>query len=207
MSSLKNKNILIVDDQPNNLRVLFTYLQARSMKVLIADSGKRAIDQIERQPPDIILMDVMMPGMDGFETCRRIKRNKRLSDIPVIFMTALTDMKDKLTAFSAGGVDYVTKPFQQEEVLARITAHLTIRDLQQQLISKNKRLEKMLQEVKTLRGILPICSKCKMVRDDKGYWQQVELYVAEHTEAEFSHSYCPSCLKKEMKGIDSLIQS
>jgi len=207
MSSLKNKNILIVDDQPNNLRVLFTYLQARSMKVLIADSGKRAIDQIERQPPDIILMDVMMPGMDGFETCRRIKRNKRLSDIPVIFMTALTDMKDKLTAFSAGGVDYVTKPFQQEEVLARITAHLTIRDLQQQLISKNKRLEKMLQEVKTLRGILPICSKCKMVRDDKGYWQQVELYVAEHTEAEFSHSYCPSCRKKEMKGIDSLIQS
>jgi len=205
MFNPRNKSVLVVDDQPNNLRVLFTYLQSRGLKVLIADSGKRAIEQTERQPPDIILMDVMMPGMDGFETCRRLKRNKDLAAIPVIFMTALTEMKDKLSAFSAGGVDYVTKPFQQEEVLARITAHLTIRDLQQQLVSKNKRLERMLGEVKTLRGILPICSKCKMVRDDKGYWKQVELYVAEHTEAEFSHSYCPRCLDKELKSIDSIV--
>lgn len=119
-------------------------------------------------------------------------------------MTALTEMKDKLTAFSAGGVDYVTKPFQQEEVLARITAHLTIQDLQKELLQKNNRLEKILAEVKTLRGILPICSKCKMIRDDKGYWKQVEMYVAEHTDAKFSHSYCPACLKEELKSIDSL---
>jgi DNA-binding response OmpR family regulator len=205
MFSVRNRNVMIVDDQPNNLRVLFTYLQGRGMKVLIADSGKRAIEQAERQPPDIILMDVMMPGMDGFATCRQLKRHRDLSTIPVIFMTALTEMKDKLTAFSAGGVDYVTKPFQQEEVLARLTAHLTIQDLQKQLQSKNKRLEKMLAEVKTLRGILPICSKCKMVRDDKGYWKQVEMYVAEHTEAQFSHSYRPSCLDKELSSIDSIL--
>lgn len=203
MFSLKDKNILIVDDQPNNLRVLFTFLQAKGMKVFIADSGKRAIEQIKRQPPDLILMDVMMPGMDGFETCKKIKEDTSLADIPVIFMTALNEMKDMLTAFAAGGVDYVTKPFQQEEVLARISTHLTISDLQHQLIQKNKHLEGMLLEVKTLQGILPICSRCKMIRDDKGYWKQVELYVAEHSNAKFSHSYCPSCLEKELKALDS----
>ncbi len=203
MLNLEDKTVLIVDDQPNNLRVLFTYLRAKSMKVLLADSGRRAIEQLERQAPDIILMDVMMPGIDGFETCRRIKEDSRLAPIPVIFMSALTEMKDKLSAFSAGGVDYVTKPFQQEEVLARLSAHLTISELQLELEDKNRHLAKMLTEVKTLRGILPICSRCKMIRDDKGYWKQVELYVTEHTEVEFSHSCCPTCLQKELQDIDS----
>lgn len=203
MLNLEDKTVLIVDDQPNNLRVLFAYLRAKSMKVLLADSGKRAIEQLERQAPDIILMDVMMPGIDGFETCRRIKKDRHLAPIPVIFMTALTEMKDKLSAFSAGGVDYVTKPFQQEEILARLSAHLTISELQLELEGKNRHLAKMLTEVKTLRGILPICSRCKMIRDDKGYWKQVDLYVTEHTEVEFSHSCCPTCLQKELQDIDS----
>lgn len=205
MSSLEDRNILIVDDQPNNLRVLFASLQAQKMNVFIADNGKQAIEQIERLQPDIILMDVMMPGMDGFETCQKIKSDTRFCHIPIIFMTALTDTRDKLSAFSAGGVDYISKPFQQEEVLARIDTHLTISDLRQQLITKNQNLEKMLQEVKTLRGILPICSRCRMVRDDKGYWKQVELYITEHSEVEFSHSYCPQCLNKEMDKIDNLL--
>lgn len=205
MIHLKDRNILIVDDQPNNLRVLFTSLQAHDMKVLIADNGKRALEQIERLLPDIILMDVMMPGMDGFECCRRIKTDDRFDAIPIIFMTALTETRDKLSAFSAGGVDYISKPFQQEEVLARIRTHLTISDLRRELTDKNRNLKKMLQEVKTLRGILPICSKCKMVRDDKGYWKQVEQYISEQSEVEFSHSYCPECLKKEISEIDSLL--
>ncbi len=205
MVHLKDRNILIVDDQPNNLRVLFASLQAHDMKVFIADNGKRALEQIERQQPDIILMDVMMPGMDGFECCRRIMAEDRFEAIPIIFMTALAETRDKLSAFSAGGVDYIIKPFQQEEVLARIRTHLTISDLRRALTNKNRHLKKMLQEVKTLQGILPICSKCKMVRDDKGYWKQVELYISEHSNVEFSHSYCPGCLKKEMDEIDSLL--
>ncbi|MCW5207336.1 response regulator, partial [Desulfobulbus sp. US2] len=134
-------------------------------------------------------------GMNGFEICRRIKADKKLAALPIIFMTALDSVGDKVTGFSVGAVDYITKPFQQVEVLARINTHITLR-------KRERELEAALDEIKTLNGILPICSYCKQIRNDEGYWQQVEEYISEHSQAMFSHGVCPICYKKEMERLE-----
>jgi two-component system sensor histidine kinase/response regulator len=145
--------ILIVDDNPTNLGVFFEYLEESGFEVSVARSGEGAIRQLAHFHPDLILLDVMMPGMDGFETCRRLKKDEAIQDIPVIFMTALSDSVDKVKGFLAGGADYITKPFHYEEVLVRVTAHLTIRKLQYQLKEQNALLEEknaMIEEQKVL---------------------------------------------------------
>ncbi|WP_417909710.1 response regulator [Candidatus Electronema sp. PJ] len=190
MHSIKD-SILVVDDQPANLKVLLSFLQAHNFQIYIADSGTRALNILSKVCPDLILLDVMMPDIDGFETCRRIKGDQRLVGVPVVFMTALDSVEDKVAGFAAGGVDYITKPFQQVEVLARIKTHIMLRKREQEL-------EQALTEIKTLTGILPICSYCKQIRNDKGYWQQVEDYISQHSAALFSHGLCPDCYKKEM---------
>lgn len=139
---INKATILIVDDNTTNLNVLLDYLHDHAYKVLIAPNGEQALQQITHIRPDIILLDIMMPGIDGFETCRRLKVHKTTKDIPVIFMTALSDTVDKVTGFNVGGVDYITKPFQHEEVLARINTHLTIQQLQQELKQQNETLER-----------------------------------------------------------------
>lgn len=137
---LQKCNILIIDDNPTNLSILFEYLTNYGFKVFVALDGETAIRQIEYTQPDLILLDVMMPGIDGFETCRRLKSLPMIQDIPVIFLTALADTIDKITGFKIGAVDYITKPIQHEEVLSRIQTHLTIRNLQKKLQEKNKEL-------------------------------------------------------------------
>ena len=141
MNKPEQNTILIVDDMPNNLGALLDYLTDFGFEVLVAEDGESAIEQVEYALPDLILLDVLMPGIDGFETCSRLKSNQTTKDIPVIFMTALSDAEDKVKGFSVGGVDYVTKPIQQAEVLARVTTHLSIRNLQQQLQQQNSRLQ------------------------------------------------------------------
>ncbi len=134
--------ILIVDDTPANLSVLVDTLSETGYKLMVAEDGEDAIAQTARAQPDLVLLDVMMPGVDGFETCRRLKAQPGTRDIPVIFMTALADTAEKVRGFSAGAVDYITKPIQHEEALARISTHLTIRrlrhELQQQLALKER---------------------------------------------------------------------
>ncbi len=127
------ETILIVDDTPANLSVLAECLSGAGYTLLVAEDGEDALVLTERTTPDLILLDVMMPGIDGFATCRRLKERAATRDVPVIFMTALTDTAEKLKAFEAGAVDYVTKPIQHEEALARIHTHLTLRRLQRQL--------------------------------------------------------------------------
>jgi len=127
------ETILIVDDDPSNLEVIHTLLSGSGYRPLVAESGEGALAQAEIEPPDLVLLDIMMPGLSGIETCREFKKRPALSDIPVIFITALTDMESKLRGFSAGGVDYITKPIQHEEVLARIRTHLTIQRQQREL--------------------------------------------------------------------------
>ncbi|WP_332367641.1 response regulator [Spirosoma telluris] len=140
------RTILIVDDMPNNISVLFETLTRFNYKVLVARDGKSAIGQAQLAQPDLILLDVMMPGMDGFETCRRLKQLESTQTIPVIFMTALSETIDKVNGFNMGAVDYITKPFQLQEVLARIHTHLTLRQLQRELEEANALLEKRVAE-------------------------------------------------------------
>lgn len=125
--------ILIVDDVPANVSVLLEFLTEAGFKVLVAKDGKAALKKTEQALPDLVLLDIMMPGMGGFEVCNILKSEEKTRDIPIIFMTALADTVDKVKGFSLGAVDYITKPFQQEEVLARVTSHLNVRKLQKQL--------------------------------------------------------------------------
>lgn len=140
--------IFIVDDTPVNLKVLFEYLKEAGFDVLIATQAEDALEAINQTLPDLILLDILMPDMDGFEACRHLKANEATQDIPVIFMTALTDMVDEVKGLELGAVDYITKPFQVETVLARIKMHLTLRDMQKELQEKNTRLQQEITEHK-----------------------------------------------------------
>ncbi len=131
--SKTQKKILIVDDNPINLRVLADYLEAYEYKALVARDGRNGIEKARYAQPDLILLDVMMPDIDGFETCRLLKADEATAAIPVIFMTALSETENKVQGFEVGAVDYVTKPLQQREVLARIRTHLRLRDLTENL--------------------------------------------------------------------------
>jgi diguanylate cyclase (GGDEF)-like protein/PAS domain S-box-containing protein len=137
---IDTRTILIVDDVPANLAVAVDYLEANQFRVVVAQDGEEGIERAQLVQPDLILLDVMMPGIDGFETCRRLKMDAGTRDIPVIFMTALADTGDKITGFAAGAVDYISKPFQVEELLVRIKTHLTLRSAQQQLETRNLQL-------------------------------------------------------------------
>ncbi|HSH04669.1 MAG TPA: adenylate/guanylate cyclase domain-containing protein [Anaerolineae bacterium] len=132
--------VLVVDDNVTNLKVITQYLYEEGYEVMIARDGHDAIDKAQRGHPDLILLDVMMPKMDGFTTCQHLKDNPETNDIPIIFMTALSEVSNKLTGFEVGGVDYITKPFQAQEVLARVRTHLVMRHYQQQLATQNQQL-------------------------------------------------------------------
>jgi two-component system, cell cycle sensor histidine kinase and response regulator CckA len=142
----KSSVILIVDDTPINLEMLFDFLGQAGFTVLIAEDGESAIARAEYAPPDLILLDILMPGMDGFETCRLLKNSELTKDIPVIFMTALSETLDKVKGFELGAVDYLTKPLQHQEVLARIELHLKLRTLTKTLQEQNLRLESEIAE-------------------------------------------------------------
>ncbi len=196
-------NILVVDDTKENLRILVDALGEEGYQVRPALSGRIALEAARKEAPDLILLDILMPGMDGYQVCEALKADPRLSDVPVIFISALDETADKMKGFGAGGVDYISKPFQMEEVLARVKTHLTLRTLQKDLEEKNTRLQglnkdlqRALDEIKTLQGILPICANCKKIRDENNTWKLLEEYICEHSEAEFSHGICPDCAKK-----------
>ena len=137
----EKETILIVDDNPFNVELLATYLQNVGYHVVIAEDGAQAFDRAKVTNPDLILLDVMMPGIDGYETCRRLKQNETSRDIPVIFMTVLDETEDKVKGFEAGAVDYITKPFEYAEILARINIHLSIRRLHRTLQEQNTQLQ------------------------------------------------------------------
>jgi DNA-binding NtrC family response regulator len=140
-----SEKVLIVDDEPLNLDVLARKLAFTGYEILSATSGEEAIDKAMSEAPQIILLDIMMPVMDGYETCQKLKSLNQTKEIPIIFMTALTDTDDKIRAFEVGGTDYITKPFHSGEVLARVTTHIANRRLQQQLQTQNKQLRKEIE--------------------------------------------------------------
>ncbi|WP_198264293.1 response regulator [sulfur-oxidizing endosymbiont of Gigantopelta aegis] len=133
--------LLLVDDNPTNLQVLYQTLEGHGYKLLLAKNGEDALNIVHKVHPELILLDIMMPGMDGYEVCLKIKSNPELADIAIIFLSALDDVKDKVKGFDCGAVDYVAKPFQSEEVIARVETHIKIRQLETILAQKNKRLE------------------------------------------------------------------
>ena len=144
--------ILIIDDEPANLAVIYKYLSDQGFQVMVAQTGKTGLELARQEQPDLILLDVMLPGIDGFEACRRLKADDRTREIPVLFMTVLTRVEDKIKGFEAGGLDYITKPFQESEVLARVATHLKLRELTVRLEQKvSERTEKLVAANQHLR--------------------------------------------------------
>lgn len=146
--------VLVVDDTPANLSLLSDILRSAGYKVRPAPSGRLALQSARTDPPDLILLDINMPEMNGFEVCRNIKDDERLKSIPVLFISALAETEDKVRAFQAGGVDYITKPFHTEEVLARVSTHLSIRHYQMALQERNEQLQNTLNELKDAQNRL-----------------------------------------------------
>ncbi len=146
MTDIRKFDILIVDDLPDNLRLLVNILSKHDYLLRTLSSGALALQAIERRPPDLILLDITMPEMDGFEVCRRLKADPRFNHIPIIFISALSDTSNKVRAIREGGVDYITKPFQVEEVTARIETHLHLQSLREELRERNENLEKIVKE-------------------------------------------------------------
>jgi len=174
--------ILIVDDNVSNLQVLGAVLSGKGYEIAVAADAGEALDFLSSDIPDLILLDIMMPGTDGFELCRIIKQMEKLTEVPVLFLTALTDPESIVKGFDSGAVDYISKPFNNAELLARIKTHLG--------------LKRAREELKILRGTLPICVRCRKIKDEDGYWQLVEEYIESHTELLFSHGLCDSCSKE-----------
>jgi DNA-binding response OmpR family regulator len=217
--------ILVVDDTPVNLRLMVGTLETEGYRVHVADSGELALASLAAATPDLILLDIMMPQMDGFEVYRRLRTLEAGRDIPVMFLSALTDLDHRVEGLKLGAVDFITKPFQREELLARVHTHVELRQLRIRLeqkatalqgandalrleIAERQRaeaererligeLQTALAEIKTLSGIIPICARCKKIRDDQGFWNQVESYISSHSLAVFSHGICPECMKKD----------
>jgi len=155
-SHSENEALLLVDDNPTNLQVLYQTLETTGCKLLVAKNGETALSIAQKASPDLILLDIMMPGIDGFEVCRRLKDNPVTSNIPVIFLSALTDTKDKVQGLQLGAVDYVSKPFQPDEVIARVNTHLTIHRLKREVEKKKDALENELKVVSDVqRRLLP----------------------------------------------------
>ncbi|MBW1897282.1 MAG: response regulator, partial [Deltaproteobacteria bacterium] len=155
-SETQPDKILLVDDNPTNLQVLFQTLEGRGYSLLVAKNGETALSIARKALPELILLDIMMPGIDGYEVCRRLKQDPSTSEIAVIFLSALTDTQDKVRGLDLGAVDYVTKPFQPDEVIARVNTHLTIQRLQREVQQQRDELEYELKTVSDVqRDLLP----------------------------------------------------
>jgi len=202
---------LVVDDSPDMRKLIQSILTTKGQtEVLTAESARDAFRHLAIEDHesgdvaiDLILMDIMMSDMDGIRACQRIKAVERLREIPIIMVTGRTDSEDVRAAFAAGAMDYITKPLNSVELLARVSSALALKraiDIrkarERELLERHGQLEQALKEVKVLRGLIPICFSCKKIRDDQGYWHTIEAYIQAHSEVDFSHGLCPECMDK-----------
>jgi len=194
--------VLIAEDDAASRTLLAALLHSSGHVVEPAVDGAEAWAALQRpDAPRLAVLDWEMPGMDGVEVCRRVRALGAEEPPYLILLTARDRTEDVVQGLNAGANDYLVKPFEQAELRARIDVGCRVVELQGQLAGMVRELREALSQVRTLRGIVPICAACKKIRDDKGYWEQVEVYVRDHSEAEFSHSMCPDCMKKWYPGF------
>jgi len=192
--------VLIAEDDPVSRRVLEATLAKCGYHVVVTCDGVAAWQELKSEDaPKLAILDWMMPGMDGLEVCRKVRESPDHRPTYIILLTARGRREDIVAGLQAGADDYVTKPFDSGELRARVQVGIRIIELQESLTRRVRELEDALSQIKQLQGLLPICSYCKRIRDDQNYWQQVEKYITEHSEAQFSHSICPDCYEKYVK--------
>ena len=170
--SVRGALVLIVDDESENRHILRLLLGREGYNVIEAGSGQEAVEATMREQPALILLDIDMPDLDGYEVCERLKHAPRTAAIPVIFLTGMAGAEDIVRGFRVGGADYITKPFQSAELLARVRTHVRLHQLQQ---------------------VLPVCSYCGKIRNGEASWEPVETYIRQKTGADLSHGVCPDC--------------
>ena len=192
--------ILIAEDDEVSRRVLHLTLTATDHEVVVTKNGTEALSVLENEgAPRLAILDWMMPEIDGIEICRRVRRRLSATPIYIILLTAKNSKADIIEGLEAGANDYITKPFDRFELRARVQVGETVVNLQRNLAVRVEELEIALGKVKQLQTILPICTYCKHIRDDRNYWQQVDSYISEHTDTQFSHGICPDCYESVVK--------
>lgn len=178
-------NILIAEDDQPSLKILRMTLQNFGHEVIAAEDGEKAWESLLIHPVTLVVSDWMMPGMDGLELCRKIRARRRREYVYFILLTAVAGRNSYKEAMDAGVDDFLSKPLRQEELFIRLRVA--------------ERILKFISQVSDLKRILPICSYCRKVRDDKDYWEQIESYIRKHTGTDFSHSICPKCYEERIK--------
>ena len=192
--------ILIVDDVEANRKLLGALLEAEGYPTVEAETGEEALAALRgATAPMIGLIDWEMPELNGVDVCRLAPRPPDAPPIHLILLTFRDHRSDIVAGLEAGANDYITKPFDRAALLARVKIGICMVKAQQNLIDRARKLEEALVQVKTLQGLLPICSYCKKIRDDQNYWQQLESYISTHSSARFSHSICPECYETQVK--------
>ena len=185
---------LVADDDRVTAEILSRTLKRWEFDVTVVGNGGAAWDALRAATaPTLAILDWMMPELDGPEVCRRVRRELPLANMYLMLLTARESRGDLVAGLDAGADDYVTKPFDAEELRARVQVGVRVLTLQKSLAERVEELQAALSNVKQLRGLLPICSYCKRIRGDDQYWQQLEGYIAEHSDAQFSHGICPTC--------------
>ena len=188
--------ILIAEDDPVSRHVLTANLTNWGHEVIAVTNGTEAWQILQRDDaPHLAILDWMMPGMEGPEVCRKLRQSLKQIETYVIILTARQGVAEVVKGIAAGADDYLTKPYHRDELCVRVQVGVRMVELQTKLADRVVQLQQALEQVKRLQGILPICGYCKKIRDDQDYWQSVDSYISNHSEAQFSHGICPSCYK------------
>ena len=208
----KQFKVLVVDDDTGILDLSTSILRRAGYEVLEVSTGEECLDAVRTYHPDLVLLDVRLPDMSGIEVCRQIKSDDSLEDIFVILASGIQiSSEDQAEGLDIGADGYIVRPLSNKEFLARVQAGERIKRAEDALREKEREQEELVSqlraaliEIKTLKGFIPICASCKKIRNDEGYWDQLEAYISKHTDAVFTHGICPECFEKykaEMKKL------
>lgn len=194
--------VLIVDDDPDVLFATSRVAASENCNVLTASNGQECLGMVKRHLPDLVLLDVVLPDKDGYEVCNEIKSDPDLAGIHVIMISGMkTSPDEKVNGLDTGADDFIARPISNRELKAKINAMTRILTAERERDRLVLRLQEALDEIKQIKGLIPICSHCKKIRDDKGFWNQIEAFVEENSKAEFSHGICPDCAREQYPDV------
>jgi sigma-B regulation protein RsbU (phosphoserine phosphatase) len=197
-------DVLVAEDDRIASAILAQTLRRWNLDVTVVADGGAAWRYLQAASrPTLAILDWMMPEIEGADVCRRVRREMPLANMYLVLLTSLESRDHVIAGLEAGADDYLVKPFDPDELRARVHVGMRVLSLQEKLADRVSELQAALDNVKQLHGLLPICSYCKRIRGDDQYWQQVESYIAERSDAQFSHSICPPCLAKLEQELDA----
>jgi sigma-B regulation protein RsbU (phosphoserine phosphatase) len=191
--------VLIADDDKLTLNVLNDTLTRAGYDVLTATDGDQAWKKLQQSQTSLAILDWIMPGMEGVEICERAQKDPKLANRYFILLTGKDKTEDLVEGLKSGASDYLRKPFDEAELIARVEVGARFIELQRRLGERVEELEKALAQVRRLEGLLPICSYCKRIRNEQDYWERVDNYISQHANVRFSHNICPECYEKHVK--------